>query len=485
MENLFSINSRETLFRAILGLSLLISIFLSYSLVSKNYYFLFFVIGLAMSLFLMKSKTLPVVIILSVIPFTDWAIEQGFLPFLIMWFPELLSGLLFLKVLVQSVARKQNFRTAGFRFVLLFLFIAFYSLIYNSSGLIPALLMLRLLFRYYILFLAILNLDLDEKAMKLINSFVIIIFLLQLPLAIIKLFVYGQGETSLGLSSHSISTMIPLIAVSFLFSFYFLYKKRIAYLSGIFCFVGFSFVGGKRAFIFFFVLLIAFLLWVLKKQIRLNLKAIFLAVMLICISFYFAARLLPRFNPQNKIWGEFNIKHIINFVFEYETGVTGAGMTGGRISTSINVFNLLSKGGPLHWAFGFGPGVIVKSMFAGYDRRENLEKRFGIVYGENGLSWLAIQVGYLGAFLFFLFLYVFLKESYLYFRQEDDQYWQSVGSGMVGFTFIYLITCLVYIPFFNFSGVSVFYFYLLAIVVLRKRIMKAQKNTATHQSCTT
>lgn len=483
MESIFSINSRERLFRAIMGFTLFISIFFSYSLVTENYYFLFFLIAIPLSFILMKSKTLPIIIILSIIPFVDWAVEQGFLPFQIMWFPELLSGLLFLKVLVHSLARKQKFRTAGFKFVFVFLLISFYSLIYNSQSLIPALLMLRLLFRYYILFLAILNLDLDEKAMKLINSFLIIIFLLQLPLAILKLLIYGQGERSMGLSSHSISTIIPLIAISFLYSFYFLYEKKKGYLLGILSFVGFSFVGGKRAFIFFFILLIGFLLWVLKKQIRLNLKSIFLAVMLICISFYFAARLLPRFNPQNKVWGEFNIKHIINFSYEYET-VTKEGVTGGRIATSINVFNLLSESGPLHFAFGFGPGVILKSMFGSYDRGENLEKRFGIRYGESGLSWLAIQVGYLGAFLFFLFLYIFLKESYLYFRQEDDQYWKSVASGMVGFTFIYLITCLVYVPFFNMSGVSVFYFYLLAIVVLRKRIMKAQENTATRKSST-
>src|SRR4030042_2704802 len=271
MESLFSINSREMLFRAILGLSLLMSIFLIYSLVSKNYYFLFLLIGLALSFFLMKSKTLPIVIILAVIPFTDWAIEQGFLPFQIMWFPELLCGLLFLKVLVQSVARKEQFKTAGFKFVLLFLCVAFFSLIYNGSSLIPGLLMLRLLFRYYIFFLAILNLDLDEKALKSTNGFLIIVFLAQLPLAIAKLFIYGQGETSLGLSSHSLSMIIPLIAVSFLYAFYFLYKKKAIYLFGILSFVGFSFVGGKRAFIFYLIALMVFLTWILKRQIRLGL----------------------------------------------------------------------------------------------------------------------------------------------------------------------------------------------------------------------
>jgi hypothetical protein len=107
-------------------------------------------------------------------------------------------------------------------------------------------------------------------------------------------------------------------------------------------------------------------------------------------------------------------------------------------------------------------------MFAGYDRKEAPRKRFGIGYGENGLTWLSIQVGYLGALIFFIFLYSFLKESYLYFRQENDQYWQSFAAGMVGFTFIFAATSLLYTPFFNSDSVSVFYFYLAAIVIIRK-----------------
>ena len=478
MENLFSINSKEALFRIVLGLSLLISILFSYSLVSENYYFIFFLTGLALSLFLMRSKTLPVLIILSVIPFADWAVEQGFLPFQIMWFPELLSGLLFLKVLVQKLARKQRFRIAGFKFVFLFLLITFYSLIYNSSGLMPALLMLRLLFRYYIFFLAILNLDLDEKALKLINGFLIIIFLAQLPLAVVKLLIYGQGETSLGLSSHSISTIIPLIAVSFLYSFYILYEKRNVYLLGIICFVGFSFVGGKRAFIFFFISLMVFLTWIFKKQIRLNLRVIFFGVIIICISFYFAARLLPAFNPQHRVWGDFSMKHIVDFSIKHETNVTESGVSTGRISTTINVFDQLSKNGILHLTFGFGPGVIIKSMFARYDKREALEKSFGIGYGENGLTWLSIQVGCLGALLFFIFLYFFLKESYLYFLQENDKYWKSFAAGMAGFTFIFMVTSLLYSPFFNFDSVAMFYFYLAAVLLLRKTKAISSKKSA-------
>ena len=276
MENLFSINSKETLFRAVLGLSLLISIFLSYFLVSKNYIFLFFLIGLALSFIMMKSKTIPIIIILSFSPFIGWALEKGFITFQILWFPELLSALIFLKVLVGRLLTKQKFQTPGLKFVFVFLLISFISQIYNSQGLIPALLMLRILFRFYLLFLGVINLDLDEKAMKLVNSSLIIIFLLQLPLAIVKLFIYGQGEVALGLSAHSYSMIIPLIAISFLYAFYFLYKKKAVYLLGILSFIGFSFIGGKRAFIFYFIVLAVFLMWFLRKQIRLNLRAIFI-----------------------------------------------------------------------------------------------------------------------------------------------------------------------------------------------------------------
>lgn len=463
-----SLDKRRGKFVLAFGLSLIAGILLSYSLIDRSYYVLFAVAAVLFNLSVMKLRMLPLVLILIIIPFVDWAVEYRFLPFQIMWLPELMSLLLFAKALIYKMSEKQRFKTVGLRYALLLLAVGLLSLVFNKSGMIPALLFLRLLFRYYLLFLAIINLDFYEKLLRRINKVLIFIFLIQLPLSIVKLAIFGQGETSLSLSSHSLSTIFPLIAISFLFSFYFLYKKRTPYLLGIFGFVGFSIIGQKRAFVFYLFILLFCLTWLIKKDIGLKPSVIFAAALVLVVSFYFAARLVPTLNPQREIWGDFNLKHIIDYAVSYETYVSMTGMPTGRISSTVEIYDSLKKRGILGFSLGYGPGTIVKSIFSDYDRRDAIRERFRIEYGLNGMSWLAVQVGYLGMGIYMLIFYVVLRKAYLYFLIEQDPYWHSFALGMVGFCFILIVTCLFYTPFFNDDSVAAFYFYLAAVVVLKK-----------------
>jgi hypothetical protein len=468
MRTLLAWNSKEAIARIILAGALLISAFLSFSLVSENYYLLFFLAGFSLSFFLMKSKTLPIIIILLVIPFADWAVEQRYVPFLIMWFPEFLSGIIFLKALVGRLAEGKKIKTVGLRFVIVFFILVLGSQIFNDTGLVSALLMLRLLFRYYLLLLATINLDLSDKEMKRIFSVLVFIFVLQLPLSVIKLLLYGAGESPLGLGGHSLSTIVPLIAISFLYSFYFLHKKKTIYLVGMASFVGFSIIGGKRAFVFYLIVLVIFLTWIIRRYAKLNFAVIFLGAIIVLVSFYFAARLLPTLNPQNKIWGNFDLKYIINYALNYETNIRATGLSAGRVVTTANVFNNLNKNGFLHSILGFGPGIIIQSMFSGYDRSSILEDRFGIAYGVNGLVWLGIQVGYLGLLAFFLFLFSLLRASYLYFLNEHRSFWRPCALGIVGFSFSLLLTGMLYSPFFNNDSISAFYYCVMGLAFINR-----------------
>jgi hypothetical protein len=466
VRTLLAWNSKETIARAILAISLMISVLLSFSLVRENYYLLFFLAGSSLSIFLMRSKTLPIIIILLVVPFADWAVEKRYVPFLIMWFPEFLSGIIFIKALVDRLAEGKKIKTVGLRFVIVFLILVLSSQIFNDTSLVSGLLMLRLLFRYYLLLLATINLDLSDKEMRSIFSVMVFVFVLQLPLSVIKLFLYGPGENPLGLSSHALSTIVPLIAISFLYSFYFLHKKKTIYLLGIVSFVGFSIIGGKRAFIFYLIVLVIFLTWIFRRYMKLNYATIFLSASIVLVSFYCAARLLPTLNPQNKIWGNFDLKYIINFVINYETSTRATGLSAGRIVTTANAFNSLNKNGLLHSTLGFGPGIIIRSMFPAYDRSEVLVERFGIAYGVNGLVWLGIQVGYLGLLAFFLFLFSLLRASYLYFLNEHRSFWRPCALGIVGFSFVLLLTGMLYTPFFLDDSISAFYYCVMGLAFI-------------------
>jgi hypothetical protein len=469
IENALNQKSRQALPAWILAALLVLSASISLSIVHKNHYLLFGAAAVVLGGLLFKLRVFPVVLVLLVIAFADWAVESAYLPFQIMWLPELMSALLFLKSFGEKIIARKKYIAPGLLPALFFLLLAFFSLLLNSSGIIPALLMLRLLFRYYLLFLAVINLELEEKRMKLVISVLVLIFLAQLPLSVVKLVAFGQGERSLGLSSHAVTTIFPLIAIGFFYSFYFLYQKKQAYIWGIFAFVGFSIVGEKRAFIFYLPILLAFLTWILREKIRPRLRVIVFGLAIALVSFYLVARLIPTLNPQKRVWGDFSLRHIIDYAVSYETAVSPGGYPIGRVSATAEVFKALEKRGLSGLAFGYGPGSVIKSMFSDYNRKESVKTRFGVEYGWNGLSWLGIQVGYLGMLAyFFLFLYLLLR-SYSVYKAEENPYWRSFAMGMVSFSFILLLTSLAYSSFFNHDAVAAFYFCLAALVMLRRQ----------------
>lgn len=98
------------------------------------------------------------------------------------------------------------------------------------------------------------------------------------------------------------------------------------------------------------------------------------------------------------------------------------------------------------------------------------------------MSWLGIQVGYIGALAYFFLFYFLLRKSYSLFKSEPDPYWRSFALGMVAFSFILLLTSFAYSPFFNHDAVAAFYFSLAAIVML-KRQSHTDAETETSGAC--
>jgi hypothetical protein len=436
------------------------------SAVAYQNYSIILLIGTPFLFFIaLKSNVIPIAIILLTVSFG--AIEGNLVPPQIMWMPELLSGLILIKAIVSRFIEGKNVNLFGIWVVLPFLIFTSASMLYNSTGILSTLLFLRLLFRYYLLFLAIINLDLDDKSMKLIINVLVFIFLMHLPLSLVKLFVYGQGEASLGLNSHALPTFVPLIALVFIVSYHFLYRKSILNILLSLGFVGFSIIGEKRAFIFFLPVILAYLAWYLRDDIGNIFRYLVLGGVTLALSVYLSFRLIPTLNPQREVWGEFDPMHALNYAYIYTTGTTNAGMSTGRMSATVHVFKQICSRGLSGFLVGFGPGSIIKSRFEIADRRGMVTDRFGVLYGATGLSWLALQVGYLGAFIYIALFYLILRGAVYCFADEMDPYWRSFGLGMIGFSFIMLLMILSYTPAFNSDAISAFCFCLAGFTMKR------------------
>lgn len=446
-----------------------LTIIIGYAIVKQNYYLFFIILALITFFILIKSDIIPISIILITVPMTGWAVGQGYLPMQLMWVPELISLFLFIKAIVNKVLRGMKVKLFGIKIVVAFLIVSLMSLFINGLSIISWLLFLRLILRYYLLFLAIINLELDEEKMKFLNNVLIFVFLAQIPMSIIKLFIYGQGETPLGLSAHAEPSIIPIIAIGFLLSFYFFYQKKPIFILGIIAFVGFSIIGEKRAFILFLPVALAYFFWIAKDHLKISLKVVVIGILAFAFVGYLTIRMNPSLNYQDKFWGKFDFQFFTNYILNYTTHVSETGLSTGRISTMITVFNNLNERGFIGLAFGYGPGCILKSMFASVDSRENISSKFGVRYGINGINWLGIQTGYLGLALFIIFLLLILKNAHAFLHLVKDPYWKSFGMGMAVFCFIMFLISMIYSPFFINDSIAAIFFCLAGFLVNKVR----------------
>ena len=179
-------------------------------------------------------------------------------------------------------------------------------------------------------------------------------------------------------------------------------------------------------------------------------------------------RYIPSLNPQGRVGGEVDIGHVIDFISSYTMRVHNDGESAGRVATTIQVFNILSKRGFGIFLFGLGPGSYIQTRFESIGQTLKEKGDLPIHYGESGLSWLALQTGYIGAFIYLSLFYFILLECNAYYQQEKRLYWKSLGFGTLGFSFTMLFISLVYHPVYNQDLVPAVYFMLAGFVMKLK-----------------
>ena len=163
---------------------------------------------------------------------------------------EISVYLLFLYSLVLSAKRHESYRLDLSWLWILFLMIAASSVIVNDYINLRPIFSLRIILRFYLLYLALINLNLSDSELKKINNLIIFLFLIQLPAVAYKFSIYGVSERTIGtyaLRGGGLTTMFPIIVISYCMSWYVLYKKSVWYLLISTSFIIWGIVGAKAA----------------------------------------------------------------------------------------------------------------------------------------------------------------------------------------------------------------------------------------------
>jgi len=395
----------------------------------------------------------------------------------IIWLTELVIYSLFIKALLSRLLRGEKFFLKFHNFVFIFFAISVISYVINAFSIVHMFLFLRLMLRYYLLFLAVINLNFNDKTISFINKAIVFLFIIQIPTAAIKLFIFGQGERAIGTYGYhggGNSTAIPMIAISFLMALFFYYKPSRLYVLLSIGFVAFGIMGGKRAIVFFLPILLFFIGAFLLKDKRIGLKYLFVGSLFIIVLGYSCLRLIPTLNPQRQIGGEFNLAHLKSFALNYTTRMN-ADRSAGRLATTMNVFKILKDEGFLNVMFGFGPGSYIETMFK--DLKNTLKEKgsLPIVYGVTGLSWLALQIGYPGTIIYLFLFLAMMIASLKFSSRESRKYWKAFNFGMFGFSFVMVFLSIFYSPVFGSDLIPLIYFLLAAFMITQSQKQKTEQ----------
>ena len=406
-------------------------------------------------------------------------VDLGLLPDAVNFLPEILIlGMACAGICTAGI--KGRARLTGLTFATLLVAATLLSTAVNQSGFLNAILFLRLPLRYYVMFLALIQLNVRERELRWYLRALTIMFLIQIPTAVVKVFIYGQGESAIGtyaVHGGGSSTSIPMIATGFLLTYYIVYRRSLRFLIGIVGFVAFGLLGGKRATFAMvpitgvFVLLNARRFDLMRKG--LSLPLVVGSCLLFGAVFCVSVTCLPSLNPEHRIGGSVNLSYLYGMVTDYTTSTTEEGVTAGRFATTMRAFET-ANAGPGTALCGLGPGTLLKTRFsdlgagAQADRSGAVDK-VKIVYGATGLVWLLLQIGYPGTIVWLSFYGYLLLRLRAMAAHEPDPFWRAYYLGTACFTFVVVFISSIYGSYMITGDLMPFlYFLTLGIAFLRE-----------------
>ena len=304
-----------------------------------------------------------------------------------------------------------------------------------------------------------------------IIHFLKILVLIQIPAIIVKFILVGQSEGegigTLSEGGGSISTIFPLFIITFLFCLYLFQEKKI-YFFLMFCFLFFAIVGDKRAIVFFVPLMIVVSYFFFIRFSKLKYfsgvgKKIAIVGSLSCLVLVLVVKTNKSLNPENSLWGSFNIEYLSDYV-TYYTGSGDKDVSEMRRKDGFVYFlNYAISGDVIHIAFGDGAGKLIQSK---HNNRSGLMiDEYGIRYGGRmGIIWLLMQVGVLGSLVYLLLF------AYMFFYVTNNYKDSPVYLAFLALTVVFFLDTFTYsYVFLRFEYLKGLYFVLFGLIFLDQK----------------
>ena len=186
--------------------------------------------------------------------FANLFVDYGLMPASVTLVTEASVYLLFLfSILFAGRFKSKRYDISLWLPYSVFLAVTFYSIIINGYFNIKPIVSLRLILRFYLFYLALINLGLDDTTLKRINKLLFVFFIIQLPTVAIRFAKHGIAELTIGTwGSHGggLTAIIPIVALGYLAGYFYFYERRLSYILLAIGFILEGFVGAKRVLLF-------------------------------------------------------------------------------------------------------------------------------------------------------------------------------------------------------------------------------------------
>ena len=360
--------------------------------------------------------------------------------------------------------------------------IVIFSFYLNNSSTISSLSYILYFFPGFLFYFFIRKKIFFENQIKSLNKLFFFIFLIQIPASVIKLIVVGQQEAVIGTmhySAGSLNTIVPLIAISMLFSFYLFFRRKYTFL---FLIMGFLFMGwtGEKRGIYFYLIILSFFTIISYSRLQnfnvlSKVKSTFIKIPLLILSLfiilYVGVKFSPTLNPERILGGSFDIEYLINYIYSYSYQTNEDGLGGGRLSALISSFTFFINESDIKTLlFGMGPDVLIGSSFD-----DGSQYDFGVAsfMGINGWTTSLMSTGFLGAITFTLtYLYIMFK-TFKITSSETDKYWKATSFGIYLVCFVFLLDFFTYTKAsFHSVPLNITLFYFFSVLINRNSLLK-------------
>ena len=330
----------------------------------------------------------------------------------------------------------------------------------NGTSLVSSFYFFRQLILLQYLYLVIIVNEKDNRIIITISRLILVLFALQIPASLVKLILIGPMESYIGTISireGSLTVLITLIAISYLFAKYLTSKNKILLLY-MFMFIVFSQIGEKRALILFLpVVLSAIYLYYVRM---INVKAVLLIkrgslFFVIGVSIvYMIVRMNPTLNPEQKVGGSFDLDYALDYINEYnQPRMNLVDYT--RLQSMAYFVEYLFSQDFITIMFGEGAGKLSTATIK--TGEDPVYYNYGIRYGGRmGIVWVLMQLGLIGSILY---LYLLVKMLFFVLKLKPVSYHNLAFLGIWVAILLDLMTySMVSIRFFVINGSFFYYF---------------------------